>query len=169
MPKQPAVHTVVIVLDDPEKTASIRQVLVSHESIDVHAAYENDTGDHQLFHPIVSKELIASKLGKKQEAAEEMLSSLAARFQQSAGDIVLTREEVQALLDKAGETNIIQPIIDDIDLSVVPEGFEYEPETATPGEGEITFAAFDEAASVGNEGQSGKPSVNLLVTEEDAA
>lgn len=166
MSKPPSPHSVVLVFDTQEKTVCIEQAIVSHESIEITAVFSN--GTNAPINSVVSKELIASKLGRREAAAKELLESLAIKLQHQEGDVLLSREEVQRLLDKAGESNVVHPFVLE-ESALLPEGVAYEDPASAAGECEITIAAFNAFTSEREEETVGKPTINLLVSEEDVA
>lgn len=161
-------HSIVLVFDNPEATASLRQILVTHESLEVHAAYTNDVKPPQKLNPTVSKQLVATKLGRRTKVAQALLEKLAERYS-NGGAVIFSTEEVAAILDEAAEETPVADIGFDVPTPTDSGGFVYEDPLSEAAAGKVVAADIVIADGAGTTDLSGKIALAVVGGEEDAA
>lgn len=159
-------HTIVLVFDNPESTAALRQVLVTHESLDVHVAYANDIKPPEQLQPITSKQMVATKLGRRAKAAESLLAKLAERFGHG-GPVAFTTEEVASFLSEAAEDSPAPVVLDVSNESL--GGFVYEDPLPEAEASEAPATGVVPANSEGKPDSSREVTLSMVRREEDAA
>jgi hypothetical protein len=118
--------------------------------------------------PIVSKQMVATKLGRRAKAAESLLAKLAERFGHG-GPVAFTTEEVASFLAEAAE-EAPAPIVLDLQPPVGPVGgFVYEDPLSVAEASEASAPDTVSAVSEGKSDFSGAITLAVVSGEEDAA
>lgn len=162
---QPSPHAIVLVFDKLADTAALRQVLVTHESLELYVSCKEGGKPAEKITPVVSKQLVADKLGRRAAVGNELLALLAERFV-AGGNVVLTGDEVARLLESAAEERP-QVVVSagDKTESVI----DYASSLSEAGFSEVVASDITVTDGVGPADFGGEITLAVVGGEEDAA